>query len=129
MADASLIYRKIHPDDSEALGGPKGCHSFRVAVPIEARVLDPRGGSVVLLPVDPQGDADGSTYWDGMEFIITERKQGEEALRESEAQYRSLIRAIPDLIFRFSRSGEYLAIHAADPELLVEPRRPSCTGT
>jgi len=123
MADASLIYRKIHPDDSEALRRAEG-DAIRSGsrFQFEARVLDPQGrirwSSFLSTPrVMP----DGSTYWDGMEFIITERKQGEEALRESEAQYRSLIRAIPDLIFRFSRSGEYLAIHAADPELLVEP--------
>jgi len=52
---------------------------------------------------------------------ITERKQVEKALRESAAQNRALIQAIPDLIFTHDRDGNYLAIHAQDPDLLILP--------
>ena len=40
---------------------------------------------------------------------ITELKQTEAALRQSEAQSRAILAAIPDLMFRLSRKGEYLA--------------------
>jgi PAS domain S-box-containing protein len=52
---------------------------------------------------------------------ITEHKRAAEALRESEAQNRALLDAIPDLIFVNSRDGEFLDYHAADPSLLVIP--------
>ena len=52
---------------------------------------------------------------------FTERKQGEAALRESEAQNRALISAIPDLIFTNRRDGEFLAVHASDPSALFVP--------
>jgi PAS domain S-box-containing protein len=49
---------------------------------------------------------------------ITERKQAEEALRESEAQNLALIRAFPDLLFTNRRDGEFLAVHTPHPEFL-----------
>ncbi len=52
---------------------------------------------------------------------ITARKQAEEALRQSEARNRALLKAIPDLIFRFSRDGTYLDCHAEKVTDLVAP--------
>jgi PAS domain S-box-containing protein len=51
---------------------------------------------------------------------ISERKKAEAVLKESEARNRALIRAIPDLIFLFSREGKYLSINASNPSLLVD---------
>lgn len=53
--------------------------------------------------------------------IEKSRQRAEAALRESEAQNRALIHAIPDLIFINRRDGEYLAVHAPDPRLLAAP--------
>ena len=53
--------------------------------------------------------------------IEARRQRAELALRESEAQNRAFIHAIPDLIFRNNRAGEYLAVHAPDPHLLAAP--------
>ncbi len=47
--------------------------------------------------------------------------QREDALRDSEAQNLALINAIPDLIFVNDRDGQYLAVHASDPRLLLVP--------
>ncbi len=47
--------------------------------------------------------------------------RGEEALRESEAKYRSLVSAVPDLVFTFSRDGDYLSGNTSSAELLVQP--------
>jgi PAS domain S-box-containing protein len=45
---------------------------------------------------------------------ITERKQGEEELRRSEARNRAMLAAIPDMIFLISADGQYLDFHAND---------------
>ena len=42
-------------------------------------------------------------------------------LRQSEARNRALLAAMPDLMFRFSRDGTYLDIHAPDPSRLYNP--------
>jgi PAS domain S-box-containing protein len=64
----------------------------------------------------------------GKEFLhsiihdVTERKRAEEALRESELRSRSLLQAIPDMMFIYDREGTYLDYHSSDPSLLaVEP--------
>jgi signal transduction histidine kinase/HAMP domain-containing protein len=44
-----------------------------------------------------------------------------QALSESGAQNRALLNAIPDLIFMNRRNGEYLAVHASDPQNLYVP--------
>lgn len=55
---------------------------------------------------------------------VTERRQVEESLRGSEARYRALLSAIPDLMFRNRRDGTYLDYHAPDPhKLFVAPEK------
>jgi|CXWL01.1.fsa_nt_gi PAS domain S-box-containing protein len=49
------------------------------------------------------------------------RKLAETALRESEAQNRALVSAIPDLIFLNRRDGLHLGFYASNPALLFVP--------
>lgn len=49
-------------------------------------------------------------------------REREEALRESEARQARILQAIPDLLFRISRTGEYLDVRANDEHLLYVPR-------
>ncbi|MGC9524865.1 MAG: PAS domain S-box protein [Limnospira sp.] len=62
--------------------------------------------AIAITPIfDRQGNL---TQFIAIENDITERKQMEEALRHSEAKNRSLIEAIPDLIFRLNSEGVIL---------------------
>ncbi len=58
---------------------------------------------------------------------ITDRKQTEEKLRESETRNRSILKAIPDLMFINNREGVFLDYHASDERLLaVDPEQFLC---
>ncbi len=52
---------------------------------------------------------------------ITERVNSEEQLRRSEAEKKTILSAIPDLMFRLDRSGKFLSSHANNPEELLVP--------
>ncbi len=51
---------------------------------------------------------------------ITEHKRAEEALRESEEQWRSLVENIPDIIMTLDRDGTILFINRTPPGFTVE---------
>lgn len=57
----------------------------------------------------------------GVRVDITARKEAEVALRDSAAENRALISAIPDLIFTNRRDGTFLSAHAIDPTQLPVP--------
>ncbi|WP_442942264.1 sensor histidine kinase [Nostoc sp.] len=50
---------------------------------------------------------------------ITDRKLAEEKLLESEARYKAILDAIPDLMFRISRDGEYLDLKSEGANLTL----------
>lgn len=51
---------------------------------------------------------------------ITERKRAEEALRESEAKFRTLAETAPDIIMTVDRDGTILFINRAEPGFTAE---------
>ena len=70
--------------------------------------------------VEPLADGQGWRVFSVLSNI-TARKQVENALRNSEAQIRSILTAIPDLMFRLSRDARYLDAHAGNTQLLIAP--------
>jgi PAS domain S-box-containing protein len=108
--DFSLISSLCHPDDR--LG-------FEQAVAASAATLQPWNweGRIVTYSgqlkwvqgfARPEQVADGSLLWDGILVDISDRKQVEDASRQSEARYRAMLDASPDLMFRLSLNGRYL---------------------
>ena len=72
-----------------------------------------------------------SIIWDSMgkdlgylsvNHDITERKQAEEAVRESERQMKALVTSLDDIVFEFDVQGTYLNVWAADESLLARPK-------
>ncbi|PXX42682.1 PAS domain-containing sensor histidine kinase [Undibacterium pigrum] len=49
-------------------------------------------------------------------------KRAQQALMESEAKYRALVHAIPDLILTIHQDGTHLDVHAPDPGMLLQSR-------
>ncbi len=99
--DASKIFTPVHPDD---LG------SFMASIHASARDLTPwqheyrlkfGDGAVRWLFGNsiPQREADGSTLWHGFITDITERKESEERLRQSDRKLRAFLDNISDIIW------------------------------
>ncbi|HLF00546.1 MAG TPA: PAS domain-containing protein, partial [Anaerolineales bacterium] len=67
-------------------------------------------------------NADGSpSQYLGVLEDINDRKQAEDALRQSEARARALLEAIPDIVFRLSPEGIFEDYKGPEARLLVPP--------
>ena len=98
--DASPVFTRLHPDDydnivetiTESARNQTFYHSeFRV-------ILPKQGLRWRMCDAKPELLEDGSTLWYGIITDITERKQGEEALKESVQLFKGLFNASPDAI-------------------------------
>ena len=52
---------------------------------------------------------------------ISVRKQVEDRLRETQSELEATLSALPDLLFEFNASGQYLSVHSQDPDILIRP--------
>lgn len=116
-ADPQLWYAMVYEDDRPAvLNQAAQALAGLVVPPLEHRIVH-KDGSIrwVRNTMVPRSDEQGNfAGYDGLITNITEQKQAEEALRQSEARQRALLRAIPDLIFRITSGGQLLDYHAGN---------------
>ncbi len=120
MADASLIYNKVHEDDISYLTKAeieayKTLSTFRA----EVRIKDTSGGVRWSTFVSsPRILDDGSTCWDGIEFVTTERKEAEEILRLSESKYRRLHKSMMDGFSFVNMDGKIIDFNESFQQML-----------
>jgi PAS domain S-box-containing protein len=115
----------MHPDDAETYAGEfSACVRQRRFFHAIARVRNASGDWRWLESWGkPRFSSSGEFLgYVGTSADITERKETEEALKESEARNRAILDAVPDLLFICDRHGVVLEYHASDKSLLaVQP--------
>jgi PAS domain S-box-containing protein len=121
MADMQVLNQLVHPQDVQAL--TESVHIAQVTLKPwrwEGRIITPTGkikwiqGAAQL-----ELQANGDLLWEGLVMDITDRKQAEAQLRNSEMRYKAILNAIPDLMFRLNRHGEYLDLKADGANLVL----------
>jgi PAS domain S-box-containing protein len=102
MADPQLFARILHPDDRERVLA-EDARTARTGDPfrMEYRFVARDGRTVWVrdeadLVHGPEGEP---LYWLGVQFDITDRRGAEEALRQSEERYRTVVRQAAEGIF------------------------------
>ena len=98
--DATPVFGRLHPDDREGTAAAIQ-ESARTQENFhwEFRVVLPRQGlRWRLCDAKPERLPDGSTLWYGIITDITERKEAERQLRDSEARFRALVENAPEAI-------------------------------
>ncbi|TGK49746.1 PAS domain-containing protein [Leptospira bouyouniensis] len=77
----------------------------------------------VLSVIKPILDEDGNiTNFISIRQDITNVKKTEAALQESQARFASIVKVLPDIIFRFDKHGRFLDYHTQETsDLLVPP--------
>jgi len=128
MSDASLWFNSIHPDDiSKVIMITQRLTSSKEGMLREYRLRHKHSGEYRWLEdhILPQFDQDGKLIGAfGVARDVTERKQAESSLRQSEERYRTLAEAAHDMIFIVDSEGviEYVNRFAAE-QFRTEPKQ------
>ena len=83
-----------------------------------------KDGRIVILEttgfpiLGPDGEVLG---YQGVDRDVTTQVKAAEALRESEERFRTLVEAMPDLIFVMDEDGRFIEAHGARPDLFYLP--------
>ncbi|MCF8033422.1 MAG: PAS domain S-box protein [Desulfarculaceae bacterium] len=99
--DASVVFGRIHPEDHDRVAEAifESARTLKTFY-CELRVILPEKGICWRWSqAHPERTEDGGTLWHGIILDITERKQAEQALRQSEEQYRLLVNTAQDAIY------------------------------
>ncbi|MFC4638358.1 PAS domain S-box protein [Deinococcus hohokamensis] len=99
----------VHPDDLGAtLQAVEQANDRRTPYVVEHRMRQPDGGYRLMqaraFPV--LDEAGGVREWIGVHTDITETKEAEQVLRDSEQRYRALFEAMPNIVWTSSRDGQ-----------------------
>ncbi len=107
--DCKILSQLIHPQDIKAFEESVATSCVQIeSWRWEGRIITP-SGKLKWVQGTASPERQGSdVIWVGLFTDITDQKIADEKLRESEARYKAILDAIPDLMFRISRNGEYL---------------------
>jgi PAS domain S-box-containing protein len=121
QADFQMLYKLIHPQDIKAFAESIAvCRTTVTPWYWEGRIITPSGKLKWIEGTSqPELRQEGNLLWNGLVMDITDRKLAEEKLQESEARYKAILDAIPDLMFRISRDGEYLDLKSEGANVIL----------
>ena len=123
-----ILRQSFHPDDLK-LFEKKILFSAQTLQPFYAifRYYHPTKGLIYLeTRSHPYMQEDGSIVWHGITLDITSKKKIEIQLQDSLAFTKSVIEAIPDLLFEVDREGNYL--NAWSQNLLLQDTKKELIG-
>jgi PAS domain-containing protein len=116
LQDASVILNAIHPEDLPTYSAAVQASAATLGTFLYSGASSPPRGQVkwVQGQSQPQRRPNGAIAWYGVVIEITDRKQAEADLQQTEKRHRAILDAIPDLIIRMGRDGTYLDIKPTD---------------
>ena len=113
MNDSSLIYGRVFEDDLEGFSNAenlalKQMSSFTYEARFYNKNKEPIWMSLVSTPKVMEN---GVISWDGVAQVITQRKEAEEALRNSQERFKSLIKYSPFPMTLTTIAGEFVIVN------------------
>ena len=117
---SSSAFEQIHPDDRERVKKAAEARRSGMGKTLEYRIRHKNGTWLVLESTssvirNAEGEPEKLVI---VNRDITERKKTEEALRRSEADFRSVVEGAPYGIYRASMTGRFLQVNPALQNML-----------
>lgn len=112
LQDANRLWERIHPEDMASLQA-----SITIAMENlahwewEGRLITPSGQIKWIQGKSRPEQTELGMVWDGLLIDITDLKQAEAALRQSEERYRYLAESIPQLVWTANAEGMLIDIN------------------
>ncbi|MBW4659505.1 MAG: PAS domain S-box protein [Drouetiella hepatica Uher 2000/2452] len=110
LENSAPFFEQMHPDDLPlCLEAATRCAQDLTPLDHELRIITPSGKvKWMRLTSRPERQDNGDISWYGIMLDITDRKQIEERLQQSEATKEQILKAIPDLIIWMASDGTCL---------------------
>ena len=107
LRDSSALYQMIVEEDRSSVTAAEEASAREMSVfNVVARFRRPDGQiRWMQMASSPRRLADGRILWDGIQIDVTERKQADERLRESEEKFRNLFNNAQVSMFRSRLDG------------------------
>jgi PAS domain S-box-containing protein len=124
QSNPDLWFRQIHPEDrARALEEEATTKKSGEPLDSEYRMLTASGRTIWIRDqaVLVRDEVGRPLHWQGFMFDITERKRAEEASREAESKYRTLIEQIPAITY-------IDAVEGPDTTLYISPQTETILG-
>jgi len=120
LQDPSVVWNMTHPDDMNRLRDSVAVsYQTMQTWQCQYRVITPSGTLKWMQGISrPTRQPNGDVIWDGLIIDVSDRKQAEEALRESETRYRLLAENMNDLVCLHDLEGRYLYVSPSCETLL-----------
>lgn len=122
----NLWFEMLHPEDHDRvlksaenakINGYKSDHEYRLILKDgRIRWIHDRGELIK----DKAGEA---LYWQGLSIDITEKREAENALKESEVRYRDLFENANDLLYVHDLQGNFLSVNVTAEEIFGYNRK------
>jgi|GEM_PF-1837647 len=108
LADAGALYGRVHPEDQAALLAAEQLSFAKLSLfDVTVRMHRTDGVERWMRQVSaPRRLPDGATCWDGVQTDITESRQANAQLRESEAMLAAVIDSASDAVISCDAGGE-----------------------
>ncbi|MEA5514109.1 EAL domain-containing protein [Nodularia sp. UHCC 0506] len=112
IVDVSILWQMIRPEDCPGVQASVMESAQTLSPWLWAwRIITPSGQEKWLEGAGrPIAQANGDIIWDTLIVDVTDRKQAEAALRESEVQYRLLAENTKDLVCLHDLNGQYIYV-------------------
>ncbi|HIK18171.1 MAG TPA: PAS domain S-box protein [Leptolyngbyaceae cyanobacterium M33_DOE_097] len=112
LQDAGTFLRLIHPDDLSSFQSSVAIAIENSAVwQWEGRIITPSGQLKWIQGRSRPQETEYGEAWDGLLFDVTDRKQAEEALRQSEERLRVALKSSPITVFNQDQELRYTWVY------------------